>query len=144
MVHISKHKLDSSVSAYFKNELVELFIANTTKRDFGSLLFELLSPTEQIMFQKRVGILVLLVNGYSAHEISQLLKVSTSTIWHLESQLEKGNYDHIRATLARKKARESIVHFLGNIMALGFPGVASKRLREKIKHDAVAWRAGGK
>lgn len=144
MVNVSKHALANATRVHLKSELVDLFIANTTKKDLGNVLYELFSPTEKLMLEKRVGIIGLLVSEYSASEIQQLLKVSTSTIWEIEARLEQGHYQHICDLFKRKKARISIVNFLGNIMALGFPGVASKKLREKMKRDADAWRAGGK
>jgi len=143
MVNVSKNALAKEMRTHLRKELVDLFIANTTKRDFGKLLFELLSPAERIMLEKRAGIIGLLSCDYSAYEISQLLKVSTSTIWHIEERLDAGHYAHIQQIFHKKRARASVLHFLGSIMALGFPGVASAQLRSKIRRDAEAFRAGG-
>lgn len=43
-------------------------------------IFDLLTPTERIMLAKRLAIAAFLIEGLPYHAISEMLKVSTSTI----------------------------------------------------------------
>ncbi|QSH39170.1 hypothetical protein JXR01_02585 [Candidatus Kaiserbacteria bacterium] len=143
MVHISKNKVASPVQEKLFKELADLFVANTSATGFSKLLFELLSKTERIMLAKRVGIIGALLNEYSAYEISQLFKVSTSTVIRIETQMQQGKFDYITSIFKKKKARASFLHILETMVTLGFPGVANKRVRAKVQRDMHAWKAGG-
>ena len=142
MVHISKNEVDERIQKRLLNDLEELFVANVTKREFGTVLFELLSPTERIMLAKRVGIINALTQGYASHTISKLFKVSTSTVLRIEDALEKNHFPRIEKLLKNKVGRRKFLKTLEAFVTFGFPGVPQKRLRAQVKRDIDAWRSG--
>jgi Trp operon repressor len=126
------------------DQLAELFLANTQKRAFAKTLFEILTPAERIMLAKRVGIIGMLTYGHSVREISTTFKVSTSTIFLLSEQMSAKNFTHVVEIFKRKKYRQSFLGILETIVTVG--GIApnpQKKLREKVRRDIEAFRAGG-
>ena len=60
--------------------LLEAFTANKNKKDMNRFLSCLFTPTERIMFAKRMAACVLLVKNHSYRSITEILKISPPTI----------------------------------------------------------------
>lgn len=90
MTRISKYRVEDKVlqKLYF---LMFEIISNMDEEDrFTGIMNELLSPTEKIMIAKRVAIIYLLMKNIDYLMISDVLKVSSTTISKFHSILIKG------------------------------------------------------
>jgi uncharacterized protein YerC len=143
MAFVSKNKVSDKVAEHIFGQLSEVFLANTTKKEFSFLIDNLFTPTEKMMFAKRVAVVALLVHGYSTYKISRMLKMSSSTISKVRSQLEIGRLKHLEKIFERKKYRESFIGTLETIFSIMPARVGDDRYKHSRRRDA-AWRAGGK
>ena len=144
MVNVSKQEAPKEVSQYLQDQLVDLFVASTSRREVAHTLSEFLSPAERIMFAKRIGIVVLLVHEYSSYDIRNIFKVGMGTVLRMQKLLDDGKLKHIQAVLKRKKARESFIGIVESALTFGLPGNPQKRLRLKTRAAIESWRVGGK
>ncbi|NIT04611.1 helix-turn-helix domain-containing protein [Candidatus Saccharibacteria bacterium] len=69
----------------------------SSEKEMERYIFDLLTPTEQIMLAKRLAIAALLVRGLSYQEISKRLKVSTSTVARVNLWLRASGAGYRRA-----------------------------------------------
>ena len=144
MVNVSKNILDSRLQKALYEQLSELVIANRTKKDAARMLFELLSPTERLMLAKRLAVIGMLTQEYSTYTIANTLKVSVATVLRVQRDIEKKSLEHIVKIFRRKTGRARLLSTVELLVTLGFPGVASKKLRAQMRADAEAWHAGAK
>lgn len=141
MVRISQNVLDESVRNRLYDDLVELFIANSTKREFSTLLSQILSPAERTMLAKRVGIIGALTCNCSIREIKSMFNVSTSTVWRIQEQMEKGSLDYVVAIFKQKRGRARLLHTIEQLFELGVN--PQRKLRKQLRRDISKYHAGG-
>lgn len=102
MAQVSKYPMNKGV----KERLFELFwktIASfKTSQEAEGFFRDLLTPTEQTVLTKRLGIAILLLKKYSYPEIVDTLKVSPTTINKIQIWLKTGGEGY-------KKAVEKII-----------------------------------
>jgi len=80
MTQVSRHFLNRNIEKRMF-EIFEKSVSNLKKSDdIRNYIVDLLTPTEKIILAKRLAIAVLLSKNYAYRTISDLLKVSTSTI----------------------------------------------------------------
>ncbi|MBL4644355.1 MAG: hypothetical protein JKX80_00635 [Candidatus Pacebacteria bacterium] len=144
MVNVSKKKISKEIKNYLHTQLIDLFIAHSTRKELSRTLFEVLSPSEQIMLAKRVGIIGLLVHKYSTYEIIHIFKVGMGTVLRLQKQLELGKLEHIEKIFKRKKARASLIGMIETALTLGITGSPQKHLRIKANLAIDSWKSGSK
>lgn len=89
MTQISKRKIDKNKLNNIHNLFLHLFIRLYDKSEVEELLSELLTETERIMISKRLACFYLLLKGLSNEEISNALKMSTSTVSHYKYYLNR-------------------------------------------------------
>lgn len=77
------------------NNLIEVFKNTRTSHDINALLGDILTPSEKIMFSKRLAIALFLKNGYSYRQISHLLKVSPTTINRSHDSLKRAHSGYL-------------------------------------------------
>jgi uncharacterized protein YerC len=83
MPHVSRIKLSKKTETHLMKTL-QLVLANLTSQDQISLfLLSLLTPTEQLMLVKRLGIVILLREGLPDSQIAQTLHVTRITVSRL-------------------------------------------------------------
>lgn len=127
MTQVSKRVIQQKV----QDRIFTLFVASILKcnsKELAVLLIEdLLTPTERIMLSKRFSVAYLLLKGYDYDSISNILKVSRTTIGKVSYWLkEKGS--GIRNVISKIQKDESIRHILEEIqdsvaeLALSAPG----------------------
>lgn len=80
MTQISKYRISDSVNKQISDFLFQTIANLTTKTQVSEFLNDFLTPTEKIMFSKRLAIGYLIAKGYEQREISRILKVSTTTV----------------------------------------------------------------
>ena len=113
MSQVSKYPLDKDIY----NEVFDTFlqtIANLkTKNEVLFFFNEFLTPTERIMFSKRLAVGLLIAEGYDYREISNLLKTSTSTISTFSSFYKYG--EGYKRVVDKIKVDKEIKEFLLNL-----------------------------
>lgn len=141
MSQVSKYPIQKEVY----NEIFDTFlqtIANlNTKQQVLEFFNEFLTPTEKIMFSKRLAAGLLIAEGYDYREISSLLKTSFGTISTFSSFYKYGKgYKKVIDNIKTDKEISEFLRIIGEkISALGtFGGKGSgtwKEINKKIKNN---------
>lgn len=147
MTQVSKRVIQQKV----QDRIFTLFVASilkcNSKEIAVALIEDLLTPTERIMLSKRFSIAYMLLKGYDYDSISEILKVSRTTIGKVSYWLkEKGS--GMRTIIQKIQRDDSIRHILEEIqdsvaeLAFSAPGQswstlktmlwASRRARKKV------------
>lgn len=80
MSQVSKRVLSKNIQDQLLENLWHAFADIKNAAEAEILLADFLSPTEKVMFAKRIAIAILLKKNYDFRSISKLLRVSTTTI----------------------------------------------------------------
>ena len=80
MTQISKYPVSDEIYQRIVEILSEAITGLNSKSKVLSFFQEFFSPSERIMFGKRLSIGFLLAKGYRYREISKILRVSTTTV----------------------------------------------------------------
>jgi Trp operon repressor len=94
MVNVSKIPLEVKTKQKLFKEFARLF-SMSSERKMGNLFLELFTESEQIMFIKRVGIVLMLCEGYSNYMVAKTLKVSPATVRSIQEKFFNGEYDQL-------------------------------------------------
>jgi Trp operon repressor len=143
MTHVSKTKVPTNTQKIIDKQFLDMFIAQTTKKEVGRLLASLLSTAETTMLAKRIAIIALLHNNCSSYEISESLKVSSSTVIRIEKLRRSGKFRHLEKILERKKSRKKFLGAIETILNAGMPPISGKGRWSKTFREIDAWKAGG-
>lgn len=136
MAHVSKKPLKKEIKARVLRQFVVL-VAKLDTSTAASFLSELLTETEQIMFAKRLAVILLFCEGLSQYKIWKLLHMSSSTVAQMYRRYEEGDYDAIVRRIGRnKKDREKMWQTIEVILRLGMPPMGKDRWRWLDKHLA--------
>ncbi len=127
MTNISKRSLDKQQQEQLFYQLSQL-VHGTNKNETRVFLEQLFTETEQIMFLKRLAVILLLSKNQSAYRIAKTLKMSESTVNHIRLKYEFGDYD---AIVKRSKKKEFDSKQFWNTMEVllrgGMPPMGKKR-----------------
>lgn len=88
MPHVSKRVMDKKLQKILLGNL-DLTFGKLSKDETKLFLYSLLSPIEKIMLAKRLGIIMLLKQGYSPTQISSRLCVTLETVSRTNVSYEK-------------------------------------------------------
>jgi uncharacterized protein YerC len=108
MTQVSKRPLDKTVYARIFEIFLSSFAEIKSKDKAKTFLEELFSNSEQIMISKRLAIAFLLTKNYSFEAISKLLKVSLTTICHVNASV-KNEKSALKAVLKKVESQKSEV-----------------------------------
>ena len=105
MAKVSKNSMGKEIEQWIWKSLVETFQQVKTNTEVEILLNDLLTPSEKIMFSKRLAIAFLLMRGETHPKISKKLKVSFSTINLVKSaKLRDGRgYRHLLEAIVKNQ-----------------------------------------
>jgi Trp operon repressor len=101
MTRVSKERLDRKTERQLFSQFVSIFIS-VQKGQCDELFSSLFTETERIMFVKRVGIVLLISEGYSTYAIAKALHVSDSTVRVVLKQCKAGKFDPFFSVLKKK------------------------------------------
>jgi hypothetical protein len=101
MPHLSKNKITATIKKKVDTQLVS-FLEHGSSLDRKKMFVELLTNTERMMVGKRLFTIFLLEEGVSAPAISDVLKLSPSTVARYKLNYENGKYVHLRKLVSRK------------------------------------------
>lgn len=88
MSQVSKNQLSNQVYEKIFNLLPRFLYKMTSKGKQLDLVDAFFTRTEKIVFAKRISIAFMLVKGYSYRQVSQKIKVSTSTILKIADSIK--------------------------------------------------------
>lgn len=91
MTQVSKYLISDNVYKRCWEIFSKTLIGIRNSKDFQIIVEDLFTPTERIMFAKRLSIAWLLMQGYEYREISKVLKVSAPTISDINMKLKYSN-----------------------------------------------------
>lgn len=101
MTNVSKKPLDTQLRQKLFKQFATLF-ASSSEQKMAALFIELFTESEQIMFIKRVGIILMLAKGYSGYTIAHTLEVSAMTVGSIKQKYQAGEYDQLVQITKRK------------------------------------------
>ena len=116
MVQISKHKLKPEVHESISHIFIDIFRDQSLTSNLDELFNVLFSHSERIMVAKRIAILYLLQKKVTHRDISQILKVSVSTI-HKFIRIADDNQLAVERILHSALTRDKLDMFFEDILA---------------------------
>ena len=126
MAFVSKKVFSTETRKRIRQQFIELFARQRTRKDIATVLDQLLTDTERLMLAKRIVLILMLQNKSSYYEIREALGVSTDTAARWHALLEEGKLDAIVKTLKQKKAREHLLDTGEIILRSGMPPIAGR------------------
>jgi len=101
MTNVSKRELDPHIKQKLFKQFALLFVMVGEKK-MGTLFVELFTEAEQIMFIKRVGIILLLSENRSNYAIAKALEVSEATVRATKVKYIAGEYKNIAGAVRQQ------------------------------------------
>lgn len=139
MTQVSKYKVPQKINDQILDIFSQTVADLKTKEQVVNFFDEFITPTEKIMFSKRLAIGYLIAKGYDYREVSRTLKVSTTTVSNFASKYKYGiNYKIIvDKILFKLKTREMFLDIAEGFAEMGAIGGAKSagyfNLRNEIK-----------
>jgi len=97
MPQISKVPLPREVEKRIRTAFKESLTRISSGSEMEKYIFDLFTPTEQVMFAKRLAIAALLTKNFPYKEISDKLRVSTATVARINLWLRSSGSGYRRA-----------------------------------------------
>lgn len=116
MPHISRNKLKPEHFNRLYEELLHSFERSFKNNSSRNVFYEFFTPTERVMFAKRLAVIALLSKGASILTVSEALSMSQSTVEKMRIKYEHGDYEKIIKTALGKK---DIWNILEQIFTVG-------------------------
>lgn len=130
MTHIAKQKLKKSSQKKLIQQFVALLAAaNETKT--ANIFSCLFTEAEQIMFIKRLAVVLMLDRGYSRYRIAQTLIMSQSTIKQFAIRFENDEFAPL-VQLAKSKTFDAQAFW--NVVEIILRGGLPPRTKDKWKY----------
>lgn len=126
MTQVSKYPIRKDVYEEIFETLLETIANLTTKKDVSAFFNEFLTPTERIMFAKRLAVGLLIAKSYDYKEIRELLKVSTATIASYSTFYKYGTgyKEVIKKILRNEKIEKFLLSLAGKVASVAAMGGA--------------------
>ena len=126
MANVSKKKLKKEVSSKIHNRFIKTVVDLRGKR--GSIFVEeLFTPTEKIIFAKRLAGLLMLAEGISSYKVSRLLRLSSSTTARMLIDVRNDKHRSITRIVEKKRDRDKFWAELEVFIRLGMPEMGKNR-----------------
>lgn len=126
MANISKKKLKKEVSNKIHNRFIKTMVDLHGNK--GSIFVEeLFTPTEKIIFAKRLAGLMMLAQGISSYKVSKLLRLSLSTTARMRIDYENSKYSSVAEIVKKKKDRDNFWAELEVLVRFGMPEMGKNR-----------------
>lgn len=112
MTQVSKYPISDLVYQRILEIFFETLVGIKTKEEAIQFVKDFLSPTEQIMLSKRLAIVFLLEKDYDFRTIARVLRVSTTTVSHVNLMRKYGSQGYkimIEKILSEEKVKEFLL-----------------------------------
>jgi uncharacterized protein YerC len=103
MPHVSRHKLDPKLRNKILAKFIKILISAKDSRSLTLILDELLTSTEKVMLAKRLAVIAMVSSDIPHERISQVLKLSPTTVAKLSLGVEVGKYKTIVKLSGKEK-----------------------------------------
>lgn len=143
MTQISKYPITQDVYDRIFDVFLSTIAGLVSKKAVSDFFEEFLTPTERIMFAKRLAIGLLLAKNYDYREISKVLRVSTTTISGVSILYKYGkNYRKVVDNLLKDEEMEKFWLGIGekvaSILSSGGSKTTSWRyLKQELKRKRL-------
>ncbi len=143
MSQVSKYPITQNVYNHIFDVFLTVVSDLNTKKSVSEFFEEFLTPTERIMFAKRLAIGLLLAKKYDYHQISRILRVSTTTVGNVSSRYKFGkSYRQVIEDLLKDEENEKFWLKLGEEIAsvgsIGNKGTSGWRyLKQELKNKRL-------
>ena len=108
-------------------EFTRMIVDLRTEFYIEKFISEFFTPTEQIMFAKRLAAIMMIHNGYSFSAIERTLKLSPSTVTRLWRMTETDKFTVIGRQKLKEKARKKFWDDFDVLVRLGMPEMGKGR-----------------
>jgi uncharacterized protein YerC len=126
MSNISKKKLEKEISDKIHNRFIKTMV--DLRGNKGSVFVEeLFTPTEKIIFAKRLAGLLMLAQDVSSYKVSKLLRLSLSTTARMRIDYESNKYSSVAEIVKKKKDRDKFWAELEVFVRFGMPEMGKNR-----------------
>lgn len=125
MPHISSKKISRTVYMDSVTQLLQTITGRSTTHTYA--LQNLLTQTETIMLAKRLALIALLTQDLSPYHISQILRMSPSTVSRFSSEYKKGKYAHLVSHFNKQKNKKQFWNTLETFLRAGMPRQGKNR-----------------
>ncbi|MEK7559395.1 MAG: helix-turn-helix domain-containing protein [Patescibacteria group bacterium] len=135
MPHVSRVKLDHKVERDLLKTLEFVLTRLTKEEEMNGFMLSLMTPTERLMFSKRLAIIIMLKEGLPDSHISAILHVTRGTVARMQLFLEtsrSGGYEHA----LRKLQNEKIVKELKEAL-INLAGYAARAAGGRVKPSII-------
>ncbi|MES2087489.1 MAG: helix-turn-helix domain-containing protein [Patescibacteria group bacterium] len=119
MPHVSKHLVAEKVLRELEEHIIAV-LSDTGLKARNKIFKEILTKTERLMVAKRLAMIYLIQKGRATHEISEMLKVSPSTVARFENQLEQKCFIHTASWVKNHVAMNRVFKLIFNLAAVPF------------------------
>ena len=138
MSQVSKRILPKVIEERLFENLWETFASINNTNQVKLFLQDFLSPTEKVMFAKRIAIAILLKKNYDFRSISSLLKVSTTTVNNIYKllNLKSKSYNLLIEKYNKRKITKELFQELERYFYRLNPG------KHFLEEDAIKARLG--
>jgi len=134
MTHVSKHKISNKVKENIQSYFVGALAQLTTTKQINYFFFDFFTEAENTMFQKRLAVILLIIEEVPFTTIEELLKVSPATISKIVKRLDRGGYMNIVKMIEKKKESKSFTILLDKLIRAGLPPRGKGRWNWLDKH----------
>ena len=121
MGRVSEKKVKKEFFLKITDQLFDYIVVVRTKSESKQFLNQFLTPSEKIMFAKRLALVVMLKRGYSFTAIRETLKMSESTITKFWKLLRQNKFSFISEVKLKKKKNKEFWAGLEKIIRAGLP-----------------------
>lgn len=126
MTRISKKKLKKEVLNKIHNRFIKT-VVDLHGKSGTVFIEELFTPTEKIMFAKRLAGLLMVAQDISPYKVSKLLRLSFSTTAQMKIDIENGKYPSVAKIIQKKKERDKFWMELEVFVRMGMPEMGKNR-----------------
>ena len=119
MPHISKHALAEKVIKELERHIVTV-ISDTGSKTRNKIFSEILTKTERLMLAKRLAMIYLIQKGTATHTISEMLKVSPSTVARFENRLGKNHFTHTALWVKNHTDMNKMLRLIFDLVTIPF------------------------
>ncbi len=123
MVNVSKQKLKKGVSEHINNRLINVITSLETNSSTKNFLNELLTESEKITLAKRLAIIFMLQENLSWYRISELIKVSDTTVKKVSQDINLDKYKYILRIVRLRKNRMTFWKGMDLVLKMGIPSI---------------------
>jgi len=143
MPQVSKYPISRDVYERIFDIFLNTLARLKTRKKVAAFLKEFLTPTEQVMLAKRLAIAFLLRKDYRYREISEILKVSLSTVGFIAMDLKDGeNYKRVIDRVLKDEEVEKFIEEVGEKVAALFAVGGTKSGTWRYLRDEIRSKKG--